>query len=409
MRDGRACGVGRTGRRAVLDGVDGAGGETGDGAVKRLATAALLACMPMIAQTTITDTLYYADGRPANGRVEISWTAFTAAGGAPIAAGRTTVAVYNGVLTMALEPTVGATPSTTYLVRYRLANGAQYTERWNVPESAAPVSIAYIRELSPAAPAVPIALSQLGRGGASEGQCLVWAAAGWTPAACSGSANATQIQGRAVSAAAPTDGQALVWNAGSSTWQPGTVSGGSGEVNTASNAGISGTGVFDLKVDADLQFRRLNAISNRVSIALDAPNRKIDFDVAQENLAIAHTQVSGLGDAATKSSATAEWNAGQLQGRGVAAAAPADGQMLRWNATTSMWEPVKVRHSVTFAGATTVTVQGADHQLGTGDLVVTCYDAAAAVVEPGSVAIHPTTFDVTIQFAVAQDGKCVIR
>jgi len=35
-----------------------------------------------------------------------------------------------------------------------------------------------------------------------------------------------QIQSRAMAATAPTDGQAIVWNDGGSTWEPGTVSGG---------------------------------------------------------------------------------------------------------------------------------------------------------------------------------------
>ena len=38
--------------------------------------------------------------------------------------------------------------------------------------------------------------------------------------------NATQLQGRSVASDAPTNGQALVWDAGQSRWEPGTVAGG---------------------------------------------------------------------------------------------------------------------------------------------------------------------------------------
>ncbi len=39
-----------------------------------------------------------------------------------------------------------------------------------------------------------------------------------------GSANATSLQGRALAATAPTDGQAVVWNNGGTTWTPGFAS-----------------------------------------------------------------------------------------------------------------------------------------------------------------------------------------
>ncbi|MES2459871.1 MAG: hypothetical protein V4671_04750 [Armatimonadota bacterium] len=40
--------------------------------------------------------------------------------------------------------------------------------------------------------------------------------------------DATKLQGRALAATAPTDGQAVVWDAAGNTWKPGTVAGGGG-------------------------------------------------------------------------------------------------------------------------------------------------------------------------------------
>jgi len=64
-----------------------------------------------------------------------------------------------------------------------------------------------------------------------------------------------------------------------------------------------------------------------------------------------------------------------------------------------------------FTLATTVTVPGTTHKLGTANLVVECYDNAtpANLVEPDSVRVNPSTYDVTVAFAVPQTGRLVIN
>jgi fibronectin-binding autotransporter adhesin len=57
-----------------------------------------------------------------------------------------------------------------------------------------------------------------------------------------------------------------------------------GESNTASNQGVGGVGTFDAKSGVDLQFRNINAASNKVSVALDAGNKEIDINVNEANL-----------------------------------------------------------------------------------------------------------------------------
>lgn len=69
--------------------------------------------------------------------------------------------------------------------------------------------------------------------------------------------------------------------------------GSGGEVNTASNVGTAGVGVFASKVGVDLRFRKLYAASTKLSVVLDAPNNKIDFDVLPGQ--IAHQDLSGAG------------------------------------------------------------------------------------------------------------------
>ena len=72
----------------------------------------------------------------------------------------------------------------------------------------------------------------------------------------------------------------------------------SGEANTASNQGAGGVGLFDTKNGVDLEFRNINAGSNKVTVALDAPNREVDIDVAEGNLDLANISGTLAGDSA---------------------------------------------------------------------------------------------------------------
>ena len=55
--------------------------------------------------------------------------------------------------------------------------------------------------------------------------------------------------------------------------------GGGGEVNTASNVGTAGVGVFKQKNVADLEFKKVNAGSTKVTITDDVGNDEVDVDV----------------------------------------------------------------------------------------------------------------------------------
>jgi len=68
---------------------------------------------------------------------------------------------------------------------------------------------------------------------------------------------------------------------------------GAGEVNTASNIGTAGVGIFDSKVGVDLQFKKLNAGSSKVSIVDDVPNNEVDIDINEGN--ISHLNISDIG------------------------------------------------------------------------------------------------------------------
>lgn len=96
--------------------------------------------------TTVSDTVYLADGTPALGNLIISWPAFVTGGGTAVAAGTTNVALGgSGALNVALVPNAGATPAGVYYsVVYQLGPGQVKTEYWVVPTTS-PARLATVR------------------------------------------------------------------------------------------------------------------------------------------------------------------------------------------------------------------------------------------------------------------------
>jgi hypothetical protein len=115
-----------------------------------------------------------------------------------------------------------------------------------------------------------------------------------------------------------------------------------------------------------------------------------------------------------------------LQGLAVAATTPADGQVLRWNNSNQDWEPATVsgsggssgpavgksNYSKAFFSATNITILGSEHSLATSNLIVACYDNTTTPlrrVEPDSVTVDPTTYNVVVNFSQPQSGACVVN
>lgn len=62
--------------------------------------------------------------------------------------------------------------------------------------------------------------------------------------------------------------------------------GGGGEVNTASNVGTGGVGLFKQKTGVDLEFKNVNAGSSKITVTDDMANNEVDIDVAEANLTL---------------------------------------------------------------------------------------------------------------------------
>lgn len=98
------------------------------------------------ATTVISDTVFRADGTPAQGVLLISWGPFTTAAGVPVAAGNlSTTLGTSGALQVSLIANAGATPASAYYgVTYQLDDGTVRTEYWLVPTTS-PANLATVR------------------------------------------------------------------------------------------------------------------------------------------------------------------------------------------------------------------------------------------------------------------------
>lgn len=76
-----------------------------------------------------------------------------------------------------------------------------------------------------------------------------------------------------------TNNDIMRWNSTTGKWVNTALSG-AGEANTASNQGSSGIGIFKTKVGVDLQLKKLNPASSRVTITDNTGNGTVDIDVS---------------------------------------------------------------------------------------------------------------------------------
>jgi|GEM_PF-2002160 len=102
--------------------------------------------------------------------------------------------------------------------------------------------------------------------------------------------------------------------------------GGSGEANTASNVGVSGVGVFKQKTGANLEFKNINAASNKITIANDSGNNEIDINISEANFSgIPESAVTNLiTDLSGKVSKTGDTMSGVLAVQPVSITTPAN-------------------------------------------------------------------------------------
>lgn len=137
--------------------------------MKRLALAFLLGVATLAAQTTtVKDVIYDVFSQRLNGTILIENPAFTTVNGQVVAKGKVSVLVHNGVVNIALYPTVGQTDTTGTAVYYTVTvvGALSAQEYWGV-SSSGPITISQARALGAAAIGT-------GSGSGGSGSAAVW-------------------------------------------------------------------------------------------------------------------------------------------------------------------------------------------------------------------------------------------
>jgi hypothetical protein len=106
--------------------------------------------------TTVSGTVYLANGLPGSGTLVLSWPTFTTSGGQLIEADSTSVTIpANGLVNVNLAPNLGATPAGEYYTAlYYMSDGSTHTQYWIVPATSTATLAGVQAQVMPSAQAV---------------------------------------------------------------------------------------------------------------------------------------------------------------------------------------------------------------------------------------------------------------
>jgi hypothetical protein len=312
----------------LADGDDGGGGNgLANGALR---AAASPAPQSGPALTTVSDTVYRADGSPAQGRLEITWPTFIAAGGSAVAAGTATVTLgMEGQLSAELVPNSGSTPAGVYYtVVYQLNDGTVKTEFWLVPATS-PANLAAVRTTPGSGTAAqPVSMQYVNTALANKAN----------DSAVVHLSGAESITGAKTFATAPSVPSPVntgdVANKSYVDASVATVGAG----NFVASAGGTMTGPLTLSGNptAPLQAAPRQCVDSSVAAKADLVSGTVPVHELASGTASPSSCLLGNGTWGACSSST---NAISIQSVAVASTAPADGQVITYSASAGQYVP----------------------------------------------------------------------
>jgi hypothetical protein len=205
------------------------------------------------------------------------------------------------------------------------------------------------------------------------------------------SATVTRVQSRPVSSTAPTSGQVLAWNG--TQWAPQTLTGG-GAVSSV--FGRSGA-----------------VVAQSGDYAAAQVTNAVDFTQPASYVAGARQTFHAGANAAGIQVAPGPLPNAPLSGDVAVDSGDSNRFKVYSGSTWVSMNPVisPGNYTASFTSVTAVSIPGGTHNLGTGNLIVQCYDNSSPsnMVEPSQITVDPASFNVTVTFAAAESGRCVLN
>lgn len=150
-----------------------------------------------------------------------------------------------------------------------------------------------------------------------------------------------------------------------------------GEVNTITNIGGGGVGVYKQKTGVNFELRNINAATNKISVALDGTNNEVDIDVNQANLVIDWNQLTNVPSTFTPSAhihSAADTTSGVFAVARLGSGTPTATNFLRGDGS---WSTVAYGNLSGVPSTFAPSAHQSSHQSGGGDALSGNLDAIA--------------------------------